>query len=121
MTDIYDRALWPTPDENPLVQLFENSEDWVSNKELVAAFGLAERRAMMSNQTAFVQCLAHEDTAVWTRDSWRQGVGVSRSNGGTERVYSKKALILAAMRVNTVNAAAFRDWLANRMVEVCHG
>lgn len=117
MTDIYDRALWPSPEANPLVQLLLSGEQWFSNEQLTRALGLSPTRAMLSNQTGFARQIDRDDTAVESRDFLTPGIGVSRSNGGTMRLFNRRALVIAGMRTNTANAAAFRDWVATCMVE----
>lgn len=118
MTDIYDRALWPSPESNPVIQLLTRDDDWFSNAELVEALGLAPRRALMSMGTIFSRQIDSLDSAIVDRNYLTPGVGVNRANGGTMRVFNRRALIIAAMRTETINAAAFRDWLASRAAEV---
>lgn len=111
---IYDRAAWPSPEANPLVILLQRGDDWYSNEEIVIALGLSAKRALLCNQTVFGQSLAEDDTAIVGAGWLTPGKRVSASHSGQQRVFSRKALVLAAMRTKTVNAAAFRDWLAAR-------
>lgn len=120
--DIYDRALWPSPDSNPLVRLILSADQWFSNEELVKAIGLSPKRALLSTGTAFGRQIADDDAAIVSRDYLVPGKKVTRANGGTMRVFNRRALILAAMRAETINAAAFRDWMASRLAgEANHG
>jgi len=122
MNDIYDRTKWPSPESNPLVLLLQRGDEWYSNEELVRAFGLSADRALLSRGTSLVKILRDNDAALVSRDELAHGKSIGRSHGGQQRVFNRRALILAAMRTNTVNAAAFRDWLASRMAEeVSHG
>lgn len=110
--DIYDRSNWPNHDANPLVIMLRRGDEWYSNEEIVAALGLTERRALMSNQTSFARTLVDGDSALVGRRRLTPSLRISNAHGGSQRVFSRRAVILAAMRTNTVNAAAFRDWLA---------
>ena len=118
MTDIYDRALWPTPDANPLVKLMRRGDVWFSNFEVVTALGLSPSRALMATGTIFSRQIDTLDSAVMSRSYLTPGVGVNRSNGGSVRMFNRRAVVIAAMRTETINAAAFRDWMANLVVEV---
>lgn len=118
--DIYDRTNWPSPDANPLVILLRRGDEWYSNVEVVAALGLSKGRALLSNQQAlaFGKVIREDDSATVSRDFLTTGKDVQPSNqGGTMRVFNRRALILAAMSARTVNAAAFRDWLADQVTE----
>lgn len=112
--DIYDRAAWPSPESNPLVVMLKRGDEWYSNEEIVTALGLSAKRALLSEGTIFKKQIRDDDAAVVSRDWLRPVKAVTRSNGGTMRVFSRRALVLAAMRTETINAAAFRDWLATR-------
>lgn len=109
---IYDRSLWPNHDANPLVILLRRGDEWYSNEEIVAALGLTEGRALMSNQTSFARSLIEGDSALVGKGRLTPSLRISNAHGGSQRVFNRRALILAAMRANTVNAAAFRDWAA---------
>lgn len=122
MTDIYDRSAWPPPEQNPLVQLLLSGEEWFSNEQVAVALGLSAKRALVCNQTALVRQLREEDTAIESRSWLIKTKSISASHGGTLRLLSRRGVILAGMRTNTVNAAAFRDWLADQVAgEVDHG
>lgn len=110
--NIYDRSNWPSPEANPLLIMLKRGDEWYSNEEIVVALGLSRNRALICNSTIFGQSLAEEDTAIVSRNHLTTTKSVTRSHGGQQRVFSRRALVLAAMRTNTVNAAAFRDWLA---------
>lgn len=112
---IYDRTQWPKPEENPLILMIHRDDEWFSNEEVVAALGLSEGRALLSNQTAFVQALTDDDTGIVGRDWLTPTRNVSRAHGGAMRVFNRRAVVLVAMRTNTINAAAFRDWMADQI------
>ncbi|WP_296717799.1 hypothetical protein [Erythrobacter sp.] len=117
--DIYDRSLWPTPESNPIVILLKRGDDWYSNKEIVAALGLSPNRALLSNSAArFSREILPEDTAVAGRRGLVGTSRISAAHGGSERLFSRRGLVLAAMRTDTVNAAAFRDWLASEAADI---
>lgn len=111
--DIYDRTGWPAPASNPLVIMLQRGDEWYSNEEIVAALGLSAKRALLSEGTIFKKQIRDDDAAVVSRGWLVPGKSVTRANGGTMRVFSRRALVLAAMRTETINAAAFRDWLAS--------
>lgn len=120
--DIYDRAGWPPPEQNPLVQLLRSGEEWFSNEQVAVALGLSAKRALVCNQTTLVRQLRDDDTAIESRSWLIPTKSISASHGGTLRLLSRRGVILAGMRTNTVNAAAFRDWLADQVAgEVGHG
>lgn len=119
--DIYDRSQWPSPQSNPLVLLLQRGDELYSNQEIVSALGLTPDRALLSSVApTFKQALADGDTAVTIRGMLvpTSGLNRSHSGGGNKRMFSRRALVLAAMRTNTVNAAAFRDWIASEMAEI---
>ncbi len=113
--DIYDRSIWPSPDRNPLVRMLESGDEWFTNEQIVLALGLAQGRALMSKGTIFQKQIAEGDAAIVSRGWLTPGTKISRSNGGSLRVFNRRALVMAAMRTDTVNAAAFRDWMASRL------
>lgn len=106
--DIYDRSLWPKPESNPLVQLLQRDEPWIANGELAEALELVSTtrsKSVTGHWKNVVGELGEGET------TFRQGDGIAASRQRV-RCFSKKALILIAMRARTRNAAAFRDWLA---------
>lgn len=115
--NIYDRANWPKDDENPLIALLSTDEEWFDGQRLVLCLGLTKKRSMLAGNTVFARQLDDTDTAIEARGWITPTKRVSSAHGGQKRVFSRRAVILAAMRTNTVNAAAFRDWLATRMAE----
>jgi prophage antirepressor-like protein len=120
MEDIYDRSKWPPADQNPLVLLLERGDEWYTNRELVLALGLTPNRAMISTgNPTFIRALGEGDTAVVSRGGYvySDAIRAAHSGRGNNRLFSRRALVLAAMRTNTVNAAAFRDWLATSIAE----
>lgn len=117
MTDIYDRSTWPPPEENPLVLLLRTDAQWFSNEQVVAALDLTPGRALLSSGTIFRKQIRDDDAAIESRGYLIPGNTVNRSNGGALRVFSRRAVVIAGMRTETVNAAAFRDWLADQIVE----
>lgn len=125
MEDIYDRSKWPSPEANPLVLLLQRGDEWYSNKDIAVALGLTERRALLSEVAPhFGRSLVDEDTALILHGLIvpTKGVRAANSGRGKTRLFSRRALVLAGMRTNTVNAAAFRDWLASRVAgEVANG
>ena len=117
--DIYDRSRWPSPESNPLVILLQRGDEWYSNKEIVAALGLAPKRALISTTAdKFSRELGPDDTALSGKWGIIPSGKVNAANSGSLRVFSRRALVLAAMRTNTVNAAAFRDWLATEAADI---
>lgn len=115
MSDIYDRAKWPPPEANPLVAMFQGGDDWIGNHELADALGLVNTtRGNKSVTGHYKDVLSYlgSDCSKLERQSFN-------GNRGTQerRFFSRKAVVLIAMRARTVNAAAFREWLATRVVE----
>lgn len=118
MADIYDRGSWPPPEQNPLIRLFEREGEWVSNAELVAALGLSSRRSLGASYggRSLLRRLGDGDTLIVERN-WAFVAPYPMGNtGGQERIFSRKAMVLLSMNIQTVNAAAFRDWVATRIV-----
>jgi|GEM_PF-1408568 len=117
MIDIYDRSKWPPPEANPLVQLVMRGDEWYSNKEVNAALD-AEREGSkaglpMANLKQVIRVIGETETVIESRSfGVIQSSKAAFKSGGSARYYSRKALVLLAMRANTINAAAFRDWLA---------
>lgn len=105
------------------MQLLLRGDEWYSNQEIVQALGLTSDRALLSNVApTFRRALGESDAAIVSRGLVVPGLNVSAANTGGGRVFSRRALVLAAMRTNTVNAAAFRDWMASRVAgEVANG
>lgn len=127
MDDIYDRSKWPTPEANPLVQLLLRGDEWYTNREINAAFDPARadkpNGAPMANLAQVMRVIG--DGHSMLRRPFGQMMVTkanARAHGGTERFYSREALIMLGMRANTINAAAFRAWLASRVAEeTLHG
>lgn len=115
MEDIYDRSKWPTPEANPLVIMLLRGDEWYPSQEIVAALGLSPNRALLAQKTIFGKQIDEGDAAIVSRGFLIQTSKVR--SGGTERLFSRRALVIAGMRTNTVNAAAFRAWLASRVAE----
>ena len=113
--DIHDRANWPSPVSNPLIILFERDADWFSNTEIVAALGWRKgrSRSIVGQWPTLLEQLDPNDTIVTSRYSSVSDGQKAPQAGGQERYFTKKALALIAMRAQTVNAAAWRDWLAS--------
>jgi len=127
MNDIYDRSKWPTAEQNPLVQLLLRGDEWYTNRDINAAFDPARAEkpngAPMADLAQTMKIIGEGHSAIRTAGG---GYRVTKANaaahGGTERIYSREALVMLAMRANTVNAAAFRAWLASRVAgEVANG
>lgn len=116
--DIYDRTWWPSPSENPIIRLLEADQDWFTNQEVVAALGLGEGRALLSNGLpTFARMLSEGDTAVTVRGQSHisSRMNAANSGRGNARLFNRRAVVLAAMRTNTPAAAAYRDWLASQV------
>lgn len=110
---IYDRSTWPDPRANPLVLLFERGDHWYSNTEILTALGYEPRRSLISQWPTLAEQLGEGETAVRNRgllviDDKRQP-----RTGGLERYFSRKALIIIAMRAQSANAAAFCNYIAD--------
>lgn len=118
MMSAYDRSAWPDAERNPLVQLLRREDEWFSNAEILEALGYGgTKRSLISQWPTLASQLGDDDTVVESRgvmfvDNKPQG-----RTGGLERKYSRKALVLIAMRAQTTNAAAFRDWVAARVAD----
>lgn len=128
MEDIYDRSKWPSPEANPLVQLVMRGDEWYSNKEVNAAFDVGRQGSKagspMSNFKQVIRVIGPSATLLDSRSRGLKRLdGSAAQHGGSARYYSRKALVLLAMRANTINAAAFRDWLAGGFADaiVEHG
>jgi prophage antirepressor-like protein len=114
MEDIYDKSKWPTAGGGLRLMLLSDQE-WFTNEELVTYLGLSTTRALISQSgPTFRRSLADGDTAVMVRGQIipTSSVNPAHSGRGNVRLFSRRAVVLAAMRTNTVEAAAFRDWLA---------
>ena len=110
---IYDRSTWPAPRENPLIQLFEQDKEWYTNAEILEALGYGDtKRSLISSWPTLAAQIGDDHTAITTRGLLLGGADRHPRSGGVERCFTRKALILIAMRAQTVNAAAFCDWLA---------
>lgn len=128
MEDIYDRSKWPPPEANPVVQMVMRGDDWYSNKEVNAAFDVGRKGSKagspMSNLKQVIRVIGEAETVIESRSFGAiQSSRAAFKDGGSARYYSRKALVLLAMRANTINAAAFRDWLAGGFADaiVEHG
>lgn len=110
---IYDRSRWPTPASNPLIQLFERGDDWFSNSELLIALGYSTRKkSLIAQWPTLAEQLGDTETSVAERGLATPNAARQPRGGGVERYFSRKALVLIAMRAQTINAASFCDWLA---------
>lgn len=119
--DIHDRSRWPEPQSNPILLLLLRGDEWYSNREVVAALGLSPKRALLSHSAArFSREITPEDTAVSGRLGVIQTSTISPAHAGTQRLFSRRAIVLAAIRTDTANAAAFRDWLATQIADVAY-
>lgn len=127
MEDIYDRSKWPSPEANPLVQLLLRGDDWYTNREINAALKPSRagkpNGAPMADLAQTMRIIGEGHTVLRTPNG---GVIATKANaathGGTERLYSREALVMLAMRAKTINAAAFRAWLASRVAgEMANG
>lgn len=93
--------------------MLARGDEWYSNREVVRALGLSSKRALLSTGTTFSKQIREFDAGIAGRHYLLPSNEVSSSNGGTQRVFHRRAVITAAMRTDTINAAAFRDWLAD--------
>jgi prophage antirepressor-like protein len=118
MEDIYDRSKWPTPEANPLVQLLLRPGDWVTNNELATALELVNTtrsKSVVGHYRSLVDEIGPENTKL-------ERGGKLVKHGHLVRYFTKKALVRIAMRSQTKNAEAFRDWVATRVAEeFAHG
>lgn len=119
MTDIYDRSKWPASDDNPLVLMLKRSDQWYSNEEIVSSLGLSKTRSLLSQETAFKDQIRESDTGIEDGDGIILTNRIASSHSGKRRMFNRRALVIACMRTNTVNAAAFRDWMATQIAEDC--
>lgn len=110
---IYDRAAWPKRSHNPLIQLFESGSEWFSNTELLRALGYTSRKkSLISQWPTLAAQLGEDETCVAERGLMIPESRRQPRTGGLERYFSRKAIVLIAMRAQTINAAAFCDWIA---------
>lgn len=110
---IYDRSTWPDHTENPLILLFENNQEWYTNAEIMAALGYTDqKRSLISQWPTLAEQIGEEHTGTISRGLMVPDADRQRRGGGTERYFTRKAFVLIAMRAQTVNAAAFCDYVA---------
>jgi prophage antirepressor-like protein len=112
---IYDRKAWPSPENNPLVIMLERGEEWFSNAEIVAALGSPPGKSILAQWPTLAEQIGEDHTGIVARGFITPTTERRASHGGQERVFSKKALVIIAMRAQTANAAAFRDCVAERL------
>ena len=108
-----DRAAWPKPEDNPLINLLCGSSEWISNRELADALGLVNKKGNVSVSAHFPSLI--DDLADDTR--MLPTAVASWQTPREYRAFNKRALIMVAMRARTPSAAAFRDWMADRMAK----
>ena len=110
---VFDRTKWPPPEDNPIIQLLGSGRDWFSNTEIGTALG------WINNTRASKQVAGHWpdlDATLGADDvrMYRPPAEPGCHKPREVRQFSRKALVLIAMRARTANTAAFRDWLAER-------
>ena len=116
--NIHDRSRWPSADTNPSRVMLRRGEEWCPDRKLVAALGLAPPRALIrKTATRFVKDILPGDTAISGKMGFVISKHVSVAHGGSERYFGRRAVVLAAMRTKSVNAAALPDWVATQMAE----
>lgn len=108
----HDRAAWPAPADNPLVLLLQRPDEWISNTELAEALEFTPQ----SRSKAVVGHYKDLDEELGKGETMLQKRIDPKGQPRLVRLYSKKAMVLICMRARTRNAAAFRDWLAARIV-----
>lgn len=110
---IYDRSKWPSHEANPLVLMLKRGDQWYSNTEILAGLGYGgANRSLVSQWPTLLDQIGKTETTVEQLGWMSPAPQAQPRGGGQERFYSRKALVIIAMRAQTVNAAAFRDWLA---------
>lgn len=116
---IYDRSNWPRHDSNPLILMFDRGDDWYSSTEINACIDpirATAKRSLISNWPTLGEQIGDTETVLRSRDWLTSSAQPQGRTGGLERYYSRKAVLLIAMRAQSVNAAAFRDWLAEMVI-----
>lgn len=125
MEDIYDRATWPPPESNPLVLMLRREEEWYTSREVNVALQpgrVKPKGSPMASINQVLRIIGEDESIISSRLGQTTTTGSVRSVGGHERFFSRKAVVLIAMRASTSNAAAFRDWLATYVAgEVSNG
>ena len=109
---IYDRDAWPDPSANPLITILEREGEWISNAELLVALGYSSCKKSLIAQWPTLAEQLGADTIIAERGLAVPNAERQPRGGGRERYFSMKALVLIAMRAQTVNAVAFCDWIA---------
>lgn len=118
--DIYDRSNWPSPDVNPLVLLLRRPDEWFTNMEIQAALAPEnadgpKTKSPMGQWPRLRELLREGDTMMASRHFMWKSPTPEKRTGGLERLFSRRALVLIAFRAQTVNALAFRDWVADQI------
>jgi len=116
---VYERANWPHPDNNPLVQLWLRGDDWYSSVEIEGAFaasGVAKRNA---SYLSLWPDLAQSGTAT-VEGGLLVASPVTRS-GNRGRHYSRQSLFLIIIRSRCAASAAFQVWFYDFVMgEACN-
>lgn len=97
----------------PLLDLLYGDQEWLINREVVEALGFVDR----SGNHSLAGHWGNIDEILGAETRMIEPGGRSKQ-GKLLRAYSKKAVVLLAMRSRTANAAAFRDWLADRALKM---
>tara|TARA_Y100000588_G_scaffold236481_1_gene250105 strand:+ start:112 stop:471 length:360 start_codon:yes stop_codon:yes gene_type:complete len=110
---IYDRTIWPAPEKNPLISMLRRGDEWYSNRELAEALELVnttKSKSVVGHYKHLLEELGESETMLMVDEELT-------GNRHPARFYSRKALVRVAMRSRTVNAEAFRDWMASQISE----
>ena len=115
--NIHDRSNWPRPGSNPLVLMLQRGDDWYSNKEINVALdgNRAPSRSPLASWPKLREMLEDGDTVLDGRFFASFELAPRQNTGGTARYFSRKAFVLICLRAQSVNAAAFRDWLSGQI------
>jgi len=107
-----NRSLWPLVHENPLIALLFGEDEWIDNQMIALALDPTTTAVRPSLLAYWPTLNAELGAETAFRKEGRILSDGHKGGRGIRRVYTKKALILIAMRARTHNADAFRDWLA---------
>lgn len=98
----------------PILALLRGADDWLLNRDILPALGLTSKRG---NHSITGHWRGNIDDIFGTETRMIEPVGYSKQ-GRLLRAYSKKALVIMALRARTPNAAAFKLWLADRALSL---
>jgi prophage antirepressor-like protein len=97
----------------PILALLRGHEEWLVNRDIVKALGFMDKRGnhSLAGHWGNIDAILGDETKMIEP-------GGRIRQGKLLRAYSKKGVILVTLRARTPNAAAFRDWLAERALEL---